>query len=619
MKIFAKPVELSYFCITIRFHALFEHQMKKFFIAFLGSLAGIWFSLFIAFVGFTIIIAAAAASSIGSKTVSEIKNNSYLNISMSGAINERPGMVKPIEVLQGIDKELLGLNEIVGAIRSAATDDCISGIFIDCKGSSAGLAQRQAILEALKEFKGTAPEKWIYAYADAYTQGDYYVASVADSLFLNPIGMADIHGLSSTNLYFKNLLDKMGVEMQVVKVGTYKSAVEPFLLDKMSEPAREQQELYLNNMWKYVAGEIAESRGVTVADVNAWADSLVFTTSAENLVKLKVVDRLLYRHEMDEKLEKLTNVDSVDDLPAVGVSDYCSARDIYKKGKGKGAKIGVLYATGDITDEEGDGIVASKLVPEILNLADEDNLDGLVLCVNSGGGSAFASEQIWEALQQWKKITGKPLYVSMSDYAASGGYYISCGADRIYAQPTTLTGSIGIFGMIPNAHGLIADKLGVNTSTVSTNPRAVPISIMDPMTPAQRSAMQAYVEQGYELFTRRCAEGRGMSQDSIKAIAEGRVWDGAEALRIGLVDELGGLDKAIAGMAKKLNVETWKVIEYPVLEPKWYDIVLKAGVDFKASLVDEELGEMKPLYETLRQVKGLAPVQARMGFFEVNL
>lgn len=593
--------------------------MKKFFIAFLGTLAGIWFSLFLAFIGFTIIIAAAAASSIGKKGVTEIKDNSYLVLSLSGVIDERPGVVKPIEVLRGIDADIHGLNQIVGAIRNAAEDDRISGIFIDCQGASAGLAQHQAIVEALHDFKGIAPEKWIYAYGDAYTQGDYYIASVADSVFVNPIGMVDVHGLSSTNLYFKNLLDKMGVEMQVVKVGTYKSAVEPFLLDKMSEPARLQQELFLNNMWDYVAGDIAKSRGVSVKEVNAWADSLVFTMPAEKLLALKVVDKLVYRHEMDERLMAKSDVSKIGDLPGVSISDYCSSKNIDKKGNGKGAKIGVLYATGDITDSEGDGIVASKLVPEILKLADKDDIDGLVMCVNSGGGSAFASEQIWEALQQWKKITGKPFYVSMSDYAASGGYYISCGADRIYAQPTTLTGSIGIFGMIPNAHGLLADKIGVNTSTVSTNPRAVPISIMEPMTPAQRAAMQAYVEQGYDLFTKRCAEGRHMSQDSIKAIAEGRVWDGAEALKRGLVDELGGLDAAIAGMAKNLNVETWTILEYPVVEPKWYDALIEVSADIKAAVVSDELGDMKSVYDALNEVKGLAPVQTRMGFFEVKL
>ncbi len=592
--------------------------MKKFLIAFLGTLAGIWFSIFIAFVGITIIIAAAAASSISRNGVKEIKDDSYLVLSLAGRIGDRPRVVKPIEMLQGGEASQIGLNQITGAVRAAAEDDRIKGIVIECAGSSAGLAQRQAIVEALKEFKGTAPEKWIYAYSDAYTQGDYYIASVADSLYLNPIGMVDIHGLSATNMYFKNFLDKMGVEMQVVKVGTYKSAVEPFLLDHISGPAREQQELYLGNMWGYVADDIARSRGVTATDVNAWAESLIFTSAADVLVRKKVVDRLVYRHEFDERLMELTGVSDKDNLRSVSIDTYCSANDIARKGSGKGAKIGVLYACGDITDEEGDGIVAANLVPQILDLADDDDLDGLVMYVNSGGGSAFASEQIWEALSQWKEITGKPLYVSMSDYAASGGYYISCGADRIYAQPTTLTGSIGIFGMIPNAGGLLSDKIGINTSTVSTNPRAVPISVFSPMTPDQRAAMQAYVEQGYDLFTRRCAEGRNMSQDSIKAIAEGRVWDGAEALRIGLVDELGGLDAAIAGMAKKLNVESWTIAEYPVVEPKWYDVIIEAGADLKASAVREELGEMSSIYETLARVKGMAPVQARMDFFELS-
>lgn len=596
-----------------------ENLMKKFFISFLGTLAGIWFSIFIAFIGLTLIIAASAVSSLSGAAPAEVKDGSYLTLSLSGEISDRPSAPDPLEILKGNDSEVQGLNQIVGAITEAAADDRISGIVIECKGAAAGVAQRQRIVEALARFKEEAPEKWVYAYADGYTQGDYYIASLADSVFLNPMGMVDIHGLSSTNLFFKNLLDKLGVKMQVIKVGTYKSAVEPYILDTTSEPAREQQQLYLDNIWSTVAGSMAEARGVEPAVINAWADSLVFAAPGEYYVREKIVDRLVYRHEFDERLMALTGKEKLSDLPSVSVKNYCSATDINKKGNGKGAKIGVLYACGDITDESGDGIVAAKLVPEILKMAEDDEMDGLVMHVNSGGGSAYASEQIWEALEQWKKITGKPLYVSMGDYAASGGYYISCGADRIYACPTTLTGSIGIFGMIPEAHTLLADKIGVTTTTVSTNPAATPISIMEPMSPAMRAAMQGYVNRGYDLFTKRCAEGRHMSQDSIKMIAEGRVWDGKEALRIGLVDELGTLSAAIAGMAKKLNVETWTITEYPATETKWYDILLEAGAEFKASVVKEELGEMASIYETINRIKGMAPVQARMEMAEINL
>lgn len=595
--------------------------MKKFFISFLGALAGIWFSLFIAFVGLMMTVAAAvAASGGGSSSPKEVKKGSYLCIDLSKGIADRPGKVSPMEFLKGNMDIPVGLNEIVGAIDAAATDDRIQGIVFEANAEmGTGMAQLQAIREALARFRKEAPEKWVYAYGDNYTLGDYYIASLADSIFLNPIGMVDIHGIGQQNFYFKDFLDKIGVEVQVVKVGTYKSAVEPFIRNSMSEPAREQAELYLNNIWGFFSDQIAAGRKVTADSVNVWANSYLMTRPAEDYLSERIVDRLIYRHEFDERLCKLTDTKKPEDLPGVSVSDYVAGKDILKKGNGKGAKIGVLYACGDITDETGDGIVAKDLVPEILKLAEDDDIDGLVMYVNSGGGSAFASEQIWEALQQWKKITGKPFYVSMSDYAASGGYYISCGADRIYAQPTTLTGSIGIFGMIPSVKNLMSQKLGVNVSTVLSCPNGELPGILEPMSPSLAAAMQGYVERGYDLFTRRCAEGRGVSQDSIKAIAEGRVWDGAEALRIGLVDELGGLDAAIAGMARKLNVETWTVVEYPKQESKWYDVILEAGSDLKASIVKDELGDAAPLYETLQRVKRISVLQARMETVEVKL
>ncbi|MDE6378150.1 MAG: signal peptide peptidase SppA, partial [Duncaniella sp.] len=522
--------------------------------------------------------------------------------------------------LRGERSATLGVNEIVGAIREAASDDKIDGIVLQCVGSAAGLAQRQAIREALQQFKKSAPDKWIYAYGDTYLQGDYYIASVADSIYLNPIGQIFISGLTSTNLYFKGLLDKLGIEMQVVKVGTYKSAVEPFTLSSMSEPAREQMSVLLDDMWQPIAASIAEARRVPLDSVTAWAKDGSFAFASADYVSRGIADRLVYRHQFDEILAKATRQDSADDLNPVSVPNYCKTCDIDRFGSGRGrdVTIGVLYAVGDITDSEGDGIVASRLVPQILDLAEDDDLDGLVMVVNSGGGSAYASEQIWEALQQWKKLTGKPFYVSMSDYAASGGYYISCGADRIYAQPTTLTGSIGIFGLIPDFHGLMADKLGVTTSTVTSVDGVQFPNTLSPMTPAQRQAMQSYVDRGYELFTARCAEGRHMSQDSIKAIAEGRVWAGDRALKLGLVDEIGGLDKAVRGMASKLGAKSWRVVSYPAPR-KWYDELIELTEDFQSSLVKRELGELTPLYEASRQVTTMAPVQARMDHFTIDL
>lgn len=595
--------------------------MKKFLLAFLGTMAALWVSLFIGVIGLIITIAAVGVSQMGNSKAGKIDKHSYLEVNLGGTIEDRPGTVDPIGLLQGDDSRAQGLDQIIASIDAAAADKRIEGVSLRCSGAVMGTAMRQSLVEALRRFKEQAPGKWVVAYADTYTQGDYYVAaSAADSIFINPVGQIDIHGLQATGLYFKSLLDKLGVQMQVVKVGTYKSAVEPFILDGISEPAREQQQLYLNNIWDCVAQGVARGRSVSVDTVNMWADGYIFALDARKYVEMNIADGVKYRHEYEEMLASLSGRDKVQDLRPVSPAEYCAATpDINKHAGGKGAKIGVLYACGDITDAAGEGIVADKMVPLILDMADDDDLDALVMYVNSGGGSAYASEQIWEALQQWKEITGKPLYVSMGDYAASGGYYISCGADRIYAQPTTLTGSIGIFGLIPDAKTLINDKLGVHTSTVSTNAGAAMPTILEPMTPAQRAAMQSYVDRGYELFTSRCAQGRGVTQDSIKSIAEGRVWDGREALRLGLVDELGGLDAAVTGVAQQLGVSSWTLEQYPKRKDKWYDLLIDAGVEMRASWVRGQLGEMASLYDVVQRVKGMSTVQARMDFQKVEL
>lgn len=596
--------------------------MKKFLITFLATMAAIWLSLMIAFFGFFIVVTMAVASSSNGEGAA-VGKKSILHLDLSGEITDRPAIPTFQDVISGNDTESTGLNDVTGSIILAAKDDNIEGIFIECNGSSAGVAQRQAIVKALKKFKDVAPEKWIYAYSDMYTQGDYLIASAADSVFLNPIGQIDIHGLSSTGLYFKDLLQKIGVEAQVVKVGTYKSAVEPYLLDSISKPAREQQELYLKNIWGDLAATIAEARGVTVEDVNNWANGFTFAYETEQYVKDHIVDRLVYRHEMDDILAKLTDkkspklVSVKDYRNASGADDFAAVYATNPKGKNK-VNIAVLYATGDITVDGKEGIASDRLVPQIMDLIKEKDIDGLILRVNSGGGSAFASEQIWEALGQFKKVTGKPFYVSMGDVAASGGYYISCGADRIYAEPVTLTGSIGIFGIIPNAQKLLNDKLGINTSTVSTNPLGESPTLFKRMTPRQASAMQLYVDRGYELFTRRCAEGRGVPVDSIKKIAEGRVWDGLEAKRIGLVDELGGLDRAIADMGMELQSENVKVKEYPVLEPDVWSMIFEAGADMKARAVKEELGVFYPWYKAVNTALEQDPLQCRMEFIELH-
>lgn len=582
--------------------------MKRFFQSFLGSMAAIWLSFLLLFVGlFVMIIAVSVSSASKSGKIIEIKKGSILLVDLSKDISDRQVPVDILTELQYGTSETLALNNAVMAIDAAADDDRIDGIFIDAAGGGAGLAQSYELMNAINRFK--EKDKWVYAYSDNYTQGNYIISTVADSIFLNPVGAVDIHGLQSTSLYFKDMLDRLGIDVQVVKVGTYKSAVEPFLLNDMSEPARQQQEVYLGNIWKSLADRMAKSRRLTVDRINRIADSIPAFRPADFLLKQKLVDKLVYRHEFEDMLKELTDHD---ELETISTDDYCAVNNVEKIGGGGDVKIGILYAVGDITEDGEDGIASSTLVPQILELAEDDEIDGLILRVNSGGGSAFASEQIWEALEQYKKLTKKPFYVSMGDVAASGGYYISCGADRIYAQPVTLTGSIGIFGMIPSAKTLFNEKLGINTATVSTNPSGQLPTLFEPMTPTMLASMQSYVNNGYELFTSRVASGRKISQDSVKVIGEGRVWDGAMAQKIGLVDKLGGLDVAIRDMATQLGATSYTLEEYPSLKLKWWQQLMSLDSEISEHMTRSSLGEAYPLYRTVERIKRMSVLQCRM-------
>ncbi len=589
--------------------------MKKFFISFLGAMTAIWLSVLLLTVLSIVVIAAliAAAGSIDSSAEIKISEHSVLRVNLAGEITDRETPVDVMTEVYGGGANTIPLNVLVASIREAAHDSDIEGIMIDCNGALAGLAQCEAIIEALDRFRESG--KWIYSYSDNYTQSDYYIASASDSMYVNTSGMVDIHGLSATTMYFKDLLDKLGVNVQVVKVGTYKSAVEPFILNHSSEANREQQSQYLNRIWSTVAGGIARNRNVTEAKVNEWADSFIYTRDADYYVSSGIADRAVYRHQVDELIAARTGQKKP---RYIDFDFYAKGRNLSQSsGKSKN-HIAVLYAVGDIVDSGDGGIVATRLVPQILEMAENKSIEGLILRVNSGGGSAFASEQIWEALQQFKAISGKPFYVSMGDVAASGGYYISCGADRIYAEPVTLTGSIGIFGLIPDASKLLNDKIGINTSTVATNIGQFP-SFIEPMTPGQRNAMQRYVDRGYELFVKRCADGRHMAVDSIKAIAEGRVWDGKTAQEIGLVDRMGSLDEAIADMADELGLSrNVAVREYPKLKFKWWEELLALGKDVNAKIVENELGSALPYYRALKSLDRLDRLQCRMDYVEIQ-
>lgn len=592
-------------CIFVGIVATYLN-MKQFFMSFLGTVAGIFVSGFLISIGLFILTVLAIVSSATHSEYS-VKDKSILYLDLSREIVEQPASLDIMAKLTKDGPSADVLYNIIDAIDAAADDDRIKGIFIDANGSSAGTAQRKAIIDALRRFKKSG--KWIYSYGDYYSQGDYYIAaSTSDSLYINPLASVDIHGLGGRMMFFKNLLDKIGVEMQVVKVGTYKSAVEPFILTEPSAASIEQQQLYLGNLWKDIRASIAKGRKVSADSVNAWANSFSFTFDATQIIRKRIADASAYRHEFIDKLKELTDIDKDDDLRLVTPAQYVTS----KPHKSHKTTIAVLYASGDITESGKDGIASDRLVPEILELAENDDIDGLILRVNSGGGSAFASEQIWEALGEFKEMTGKPFYVSMSDYAASGGYYISCGADKIYAEPVTITGSIGIFGLIPNIRGLVTDKLGVTTYPISTNPAGAQPDIFAPMTESQRAGMQSYVDRGYELFVKRVASGRKKTVEQIKAIAEGRVWDGREALRIGLVDKLGGLDTALADMARELGVESWSVERYPKTEDDVLTALLMMSDRMEQSALERKLGDVAEIYRTIESIRQYQGVQARM-------
>lgn len=589
--------------------------MKKFLYSFLGAMAAIWLSVLIGGVLLVVTIISFAGSLISDTP--EIKPKSVLKISLAGTVVDQLTQPSLTDFLSEGFPEQISLSELTGAIRRASSDSNIEGIVFDFDHPSVGLEQCEEIREAIADFKKNG--KWVLAYADNYTQAAYYIATSADEVIVNPVGMVDIHGLSATTFYFKDLLDKIGIEAQVVKVGTFKSAVEPFMLNDMSEANREQLSHFLNRMWIKVSSDIASSRRVTADSVNTWADDFEFALSTEEYLGQKIVDKTAYQRMLDEMVTLRT---ATEEPRYVTLSEYTLSNAFSPKIKNKERKnIAILYAEGDITENETGGIASSRLVPQIIELADDESLDGLILRVNSGGGSAFASEQIWEALKQFKTKTGKPFYVSMGNVAASGGYYISCGADKIFASPLTLTGSIGIFGVIPSMQGLLTDKLGVNTATVATNSGDFP-TIFKNMTPMQREAMQSYVDRGYNLFVNRCAESRGLPFDSIANVAQGRVWDGQSALECGLVDELGGLNATIHAMAQELgtDIDGVNISTYPEIDTRWWTMLSMLEntsqtmtlLDFIATQSDESIPAIKNL------LMNISPLQCRMDFMLIR-
>lgn len=561
---------------------------------------------------FCIVGMAGVVASEGSASVEE---SSILHIQLNGEMKERAGAELPAFLNGG--NETLALDQLLEAIDKAAKNKNVEGIFIEGGLFSASPAMQQELRQALVRFKKDS-KKWIIAYGEQYSQSSYYICSAADSVFINPEGMIDWHGMASQPMFFTDVLKKFGVKMQVFKVGTFKSAVEPFINTEMSEPNREQVTSYLTSIWNNVIKEVSASRKISAEKLNALADDNMSLIPTPLYLKDKLVDGLMYRDEIRDLLKDKVGCEEDEHLTLVAPGTMARTESFLEK---KDDCIAVLYAYGDIVNDGGSAnpmsgstetIAPSPINTELEKLMQDEDIKAVVIRVNSGGGSAYASEQLWRQITRVKEK--KPVVISMGGMAASGGYYMSCNASRIVAEPTTLTGSIGIFGMIPDMSELVTDKVGLHFDMVKTNEHGDFGTMARPFNEEESNMMQAYVERGYELFTSRVAEGRGISQDSVKVIGEGRVWTGEQALKLGLVDELGDLQTAIKAAAKLAKTKDYVVDHYPA-EKNFIEQLMEEGndgPDLINTQMKQTLGEW---YEPLMMVKNLQHmdrIQARM-------
>jgi len=576
--------------------------MKQFLKFTLATIVGVIIASILGTLVMFGILGAIAAS--GEKPV-KLKPNSVYQLDLSGQLVDRsqddPFSAAFAEAFGQPETTVLGLDDILSNIDKAKNDSNIVGIYLKGGVLSGGFASIKEIRDALVDFKTTG--KFIVAYADTYAQSNYYLASVADKVLLNPSGMLELKGLSAELLFLKNTFDKLGIDMQVVRVGTFKSAVEPFINTKMSDPNRLQINAYVSSIWNTMVSGIAESRNISVEKLNTYADEMMLFQQAEKYTAYALVDSLVYVDEVDSIIKDFRK-----DYNLVKHKAFTKVPDNKKFNKDK---IAVVYAIGAIDGNSTDGIVSHKLVETIDKAAKAKDVKAVVLRVSSPGGSAYGSEQMWRALTNLKKK--KPLIVSMGDYAASGGYYIACMADSIVAQPNTITGSIGIFGLIPNIEGL-NKKLGFSYDGVKTNKMSDAVSINRAFRPEEKMLMQQYINNGYELFVKRCAEGRGKSVDEIKSIAEGRVWTGEDALKIGLVDALGGLDDAIKMAAEKAELTDYQIREYPEKEDFATKLMKSFTGDVETKFLKSRLGEHYQILQKVKEYENMQGIQARMPY-----
>lgn len=586
--------------------------MKDFFKNVLATAVGV---LLVGFITGFFMVVSLVGMALSQSETAPVADNSVLVLRLTGSLSERAND-DVLASLFGDRIPKLGLATMTDAIRQAKESDKVKGIYIEAGAFAPdSYASLAAIRRELEEFRKAG--KWIVAYGDSYTQGAYYLASVADKVYLNPQGQVDWHGLGSEPVFVKDLLAKLNVRMQVAKVGTYKSATEMFTGEKMSDADRQQTTAYLTGIWQNVVSAVGKSRSLTAQQLNAYADSLVSLAAPQDYVRMRMVDGLLYTDQVRQAVKKKMGLSPDDEIPQVSMSDLLAAGPEDKKGD----EIAIYYAVGDIVD----GVVAmpsresvidaQKVCADLQDLAKDKDVKAVVLRVNSPGGSAYASEQIWHQVMELKKV--KPVVVSMGSYAASGGYYISCPANWIVAEPNTLTGSIGIFGMFPDVSGLLREKLGLKFDEVKTNKYALFGTRSRPFTADELSHLESYIDRGYKLFRQRVADGRRLKVDQVEQVAQGHVWLGQDALRIGLVDQLGGVEVALRKAAQLAKLTQWHSSAYPVL-PDYLSQLLDLPGAARGNYLDEQmrqsLGAYYEPFALIRDLQAQNPVQARLPF-----
>ena len=582
-----------------------ETRSRKFWRVVFGSMLGFLFSSMVISILYTIMFVCMIASiSSASNSTETLKDNSVLKLDLAKPISERV-VETPFDKF-GNYNTAIGLNDILATIKNATTDPKIKGIYLCSSTTGASPASIKEIHDALIKFKKSG--KFIYAYSDSYAQNGYYLASVADKIILNPTGNIDFKGYALQVMFYKGLIDKLDVDVQVIRHGKFKSAIEPYVLDKMSDANREQMDLLANTLWNTLIQDISASRKISTEDLNKAADNLACST-ADKALAIKMVDQLGYASNVEKMIKDKLNLGENDKINFISLNKY--KKTIVDNNKANN-KIAVVYAVGEIRDGKGEnsqGIFSESFIKEFRKAYQDKNVKAIVLRVNSPGGSAIASENIWREIENAKKA-GKVIVTSMGDYAASGGYYISCNSDYIFAEPNTLTGSIGVFGMIPSFQNFLKNKVGITIDNVKTNPHADFATGFRPLDEVEINALQASVEQTYGVFTKRVADGRKMNVADVDSIGQGHVWAGKDAIRIGLVDKLGSLDDAITKAAELANLSSYTLAYYPK-ETDWFSLFFSNEDEIDAAM-KARLGQFYFMYQGVYQFLSQEGVQARM-------